>query len=237
MPGVITEAMPSPATSFPYYLVKFNNGRTLWAEQSDIIEAGPEWSLVNGQFFFNGTLVNENSNRQRSSFLFEMGQKVRKRLSQVTGQILYLNRDDDGKITYYVRFADRTEGWFEEAALKNAPPDPTPPPPPEKEVRTYVRLSRQSESWGISVPETEPITTTIRDHLTKEFSIVDRGSLLRIAAASEQQNQASHDLVREMKAFRKEMKEMMKFWKELREEYKRQKCDNNQNGTLNGDTH
>lgn len=114
-----------------------------------------------------------------------------------------------------VRWANGVQEWVDVESVKQVKA-PKPPKPPREVVRAYVELSRLAKGWGKASPETKPQDEVIRESLSGDFSAVDRGSLLRIADASE-------EVAREMKLFRKEMREMMQFWKELRKECREQK--------------
>jgi hypothetical protein len=80
---------------------------------------------------------------------------------------------------------------------------------------TYRELSQEAESWGVNAFDSAE--KAVESLVGKpERGLIDRGSLLRIAAAVEKQ-------AKEIAALRREMKEMMAFWKELRADYRKQK--------------
>lgn len=85
-------------------------------------------------------------------------------------------------------------------------------------VISYIELSILASSWGKKVGTGPERDEEIRK-LLKENPVVgnvDRGSLLRIARATEATQ-------REITGLRKEMKVMMAFWKELKQAYLAQK--------------
>ena len=75
------------------------------------------------------------------------------------------------------------ERHWKRTEIPIVPPEPPKPPKPKK-THLYTDLSKEAGAWG--KPSAGSKEDLVRDHLKDDtFSIVDRGSLLRIAQATE----------------------------------------------------
>lgn len=98
------------------------------------------------------------------------------------------------------------------------------PENPQHPVWNYKVISDAAAAWGIVAANlNQAVQFSVTDPKLLGFGPVDRGSLLRIAVATENNTEAISRLANSVSRLAKELKEMMGFWKQLRADYMRDK--------------